>query len=182
MFECLPRDLGRVRLRRLRCGDLEDFRAHRGDPRVAEYQGWEPMGVAEAEAFVASQAGHADLVPGAWRQLGIADAANDRLIGDIGLWLSPDRSTIEFGISLRREAQGQDLGTDCVRGLIDLIVLATPVEAIVAHADIRNLACIAMLGKAGMAQVSRREVSCKGERCVELGFVAKRNAFAPGVR
>ncbi len=182
MFECLPRDIGRVRLRRLRRDDLEGFRAYRADPRVAEYQGWEPMGVAEAEAFLASQAGHAALAPGAWRQLGIADAASDMLVGDIGLWLSPDQSTAEFGISLCAEAQGHGLGTECVRGLIDLLLLATPVEAIVAHADTRNLACIAMLRKAGMAQVSRREVSCKGERCVELGFKAKRSACAPGLR
>jgi RimJ/RimL family protein N-acetyltransferase len=182
MFESLPRDFGRVRLRRLRRGDLDDFRAYRGDPRVAEYQGWEPMGVAEAEAFLASQARHASLAPGAWRQLGIADAASDVLVGDIGLYLSPDQSTIEFGISLRADAQGRGLGTECVRGLIDLLWRATPVESIIAHADIRNLACLSMLGKAGMLQVSRQEVSCKGECCIELGFVVKRGTVEPGAR
>jgi RimJ/RimL family protein N-acetyltransferase len=174
MFDRLPHDFDRIRLRRLRRDDLHDFLAYRGDPRVAEYQGWDPMDAADAESFLAEHAAHATLAPAAWRQLGIADTGNDALIGDVGLCLSPDASSIEFGISLRADAQGHGLGTECVRGLIGLLLLATPVDTVVAHADSRNRACVAMLRKAGMAQVSRRDAVDRGEAWIELGFSAAR--------
>jgi RimJ/RimL family protein N-acetyltransferase len=174
MFERLPHELDRVRLRRLRGDDLDEFLAYRSDPRVAEYQGWEPMVAAGAVSFLAQHAAHAALAPGEWRQLGIADKGNDALIGDIGLCLSTDGATIEFGISLRTASQGQGLGTECVRGLLRLLFLATPLEAVVAHVDSRNTACIAMLLKAGLAQVSRRDAVERGEAWIELGFSAER--------
>lgn len=174
MFECLPCDLERVRFRHLRRSDLDDFLAYRTDPIVAELQGWEPMSDPEAEAFLAAHATHAALVPGAWQQLGIADRKGDALIGDIGLCLSPDESTIEFGISLRADMQGRGHGSECVRGLIPLLFLTTSVEEVVAHTDVRNAACIATLKRAGMLQVSQRQAVYDGERCIELGFSAKR--------
>lgn len=177
MFERLPCELERVRLRHLRRSDLDHFLAYRSDPVVALYQGWDTMTAGEAESFLVEHAGHAGLVPGTWQQLGIAEPETDALIGDIGLCLSPDGSAIEFGISLRADMQGRGLGSDCMRGLIALLFLATSVKAVVANSDIRNEACVAALEKAGMRQVLQRDAVYGDETCVELGFVATRGRF-----
>lgn len=175
MFRYLPCDLDRIRFRHLRRGDLEDFLAYRKDPEVARYQGWDPMTEREGETFLESHSRHACLTPGVWQQLGIADLKSDALIGDIGLCLASDRSSIEFGISLRAQQQGRGLGTECIRGLIPLLFLASPATKVVAHTDVRNPACIAALKNSGMKQNAIRHGVYKGEHCSEVGFLAERN-------
>ena len=64
LFTCLPLDLGRLRLRWLREGDLPEFLAYRSDPEVARFQGWAPMDEAAARAFLREvAAGMRALVP-----------------------------------------------------------------------------------------------------------------------
>ena len=179
MFQFLPCDLNRLRFRRLRRSDIDDFLAYRTDPHVAKYQGWDPMTAPAGAAFLEAHSQHAALVPGLWQQLGISDLKSDTLIGDLGLHLSPDSSHVEFGISICSKEQGKGFGTECIRGLIPLLFLASPATEIVAYTDIRNSACIAVLRKAGMSQVSPRYGIYKGERCTELGFSAKRRSDAP---
>ena len=48
----------RLVLRRFERDDVEAFAAYRGDPDVARYQSWQDYTHAEAEAFVAGDAGH----------------------------------------------------------------------------------------------------------------------------
>lgn len=175
MFLYLPCDLDRIRFRHLRKDDLEDFLAYRKDPEVARYQGWEPMTEHEGEKFLESHSKHACLTPGTWQQLGIAHLKSDTLIGDIGLCLSSDKSSVEFGISICANEQGNGLGTECVRGLISLMFLASPISYVNAHTDARNLACIAVLKNSEMLQRSYRQREYKGELCAEIEFFVKRN-------
>src|SRR5699024_3286437 len=107
------------------------------------------------------------LTPGEWSQVGIAKTANNQLIGDVGVWLSPDSSTAEFGISLARHVQGQGLGANAIHGLIQLIFATTTVGEAIANTDQRNEPCIRALRKAGMSQVGARTETCKGELCTE---------------
>jgi RimJ/RimL family protein N-acetyltransferase len=174
MFERLPHDLHRLRLRLLRRDDLDAFLAYRVDPEVARYQGWEPMSRADAASFLELHGSHAAFSPGAWQQIGIAESRGDGLIGDIGLCLSPDGSSLEFGISLRASEQGKGLGTECVRGLIGLAFATASIATILARTDARNLACIAMLRNAGMRPAGEHLARYKGEECRELAFVAGR--------
>lgn len=170
MFERLPYNLNRLRLRALRLNDLDAFHAYRSDPIVARYQGWEPMTPSEAADFLQSQASQTSHAPATWRQLAIADLKTDLLIGDIGVWLSGDGSKAEFGLSIASAAQGKGYGAECVRGLIDLLFSVTSVTEIEASTDIRNLACLAVLARSGMRHVSTRQAVYKGEICTEHEF------------
>ncbi|MDQ3269212.1 MAG: GNAT family N-acetyltransferase [Pseudomonadota bacterium] len=174
MFDRLPYQLERVRLRRLRSADLNDFLAYRRDPEVARYQGWAPMADSEASGFLEDHGRHVSLTPGAWHQLAIAQHESDLLIGDVGVWLSPDGSQAEIGISIASSFQGNGLGCECLKGLIELLFSATRVAEIVAHSDARNAACLSMLARSGMGRIDTRQVEYKGEACTEHSFSIRR--------
>lgn len=178
----LPQSTGRIRLRRLRTDDLMDFLVYRSDPVVARYQGWDLMTRQAALDFLSREAQFTELVPGGWSQLGVTRANNDALIGDVGLWLSPDSSTVEIGVSLARHAQGQGLGSHTLHGLISLVFSATAVTNIVAHTDARNEPCIRALKRAGLLQTGTRTEIYKGEACTEVCFLVERSAFASATR
>jgi RimJ/RimL family protein N-acetyltransferase len=170
MLERLPYHLQRLRLRSLRQDDLSAFHAYRSDADVARFQGWSPMTVAEASAFLEAQTHNACLVPGTWHQLGIASLEGDLLLGDAGMWLSPDSTQAEFGLSIAPAEQGNGYGAESVRGLIELIFLATPVAEIVASSDVRNAPCLAALARSGMRHIDTRRAEYKGEMCTEHVF------------
>lgn len=174
MFERLPHSLERLRLRTLRPGDLDAFHAYRNDPVVARYQGWEPMTRWEASDFLRSQASQISHAPDTWRQLAIADLRSDLLIGDIGVWLSPDCLQAEFGLSITPVAQGNGYGAECVRGLIEFLFSATAVAEVVASTDVRNLACLAVLAHSDMRHMDTRRAEYKGEICTEHLFSVRK--------
>lgn len=174
MFDRLPYQLERIQLRRLRPADLPDFLAYRRDPEVARFQGWAPMADSDAAAFLEDHGKHASLTPGAWHQLAIAQRESDRLIGDAGVWLSPDSAQAEVGISMGLSVQGKGYGSDCLQGLFDLIFSATPVLEIVGHVDARNAACLSMLARSDMSRAGTRQEEYKGEVCTEHSFSIRR--------
>lgn len=57
------------------------------------------MSEAEAVAFLAEMSEAPLFVPGGWVQLGIAEAETDRLVGDVGIFLSADGLTGELGFT-----------------------------------------------------------------------------------
>ena len=62
--------------------DLARFATYRADFDLAEYQSWEPMDRAAAEAFLRETASATHFIPGGWIQLAIADVAQDELVGE----------------------------------------------------------------------------------------------------
>lgn len=175
----LPHALDGVRLRALRPADLPAFLHYRSDPAVARFQGWHPMDAARARAFIDEQCALAGEEAGAWRQLAIADAHDDRLLGDLGLWLSPDRTDAELGITVTPAAQGGAVGRRAMRAAVALLFAATPVQRVHACADARNMACRRMLEAAGFREGAASEVVVKGEPCTEIRYTMARPMAAP---
>lgn len=175
MFETLPHRLSRLNLRALRPSDLEKFYEYRSDPAVARYQGLEPMSIAEATDYLASQSDQSTHMPGTWRQLAIADLETDSLVGDMGIWLSSDCQKAEVGLSISPIAQGNGYGAESIRGLIKLLFVSTSVVEIEASTDIRNLPCLAALRRAGFNQLDTRQAEYKGEFCTECIFLVRRD-------
>jgi RimJ/RimL family protein N-acetyltransferase len=163
----LPHRSSRLYLRRLRLSDLSDFQAYRQDPQVGLYQGWQAQSDTEALAFLQQMAEAPLLQPGVWCQLGMADAASDRLIGDIGICLAADAASAEIGFSLRASRQGQGLAAEGVGALISLLWAHTPAGEVRAITDARNLGSIRLLERLGFAQVDSQDAVFRGEACVE---------------
>lgn len=175
LFLHLPHAAGRVRLRRLRVSDFRGFHAYRGDPEVARYQGWETTTETETEALLRDLARNASgLEPGEWVQIGIALQDGDRLIGDLGVWLSPDQRTAEFGVSLAASAQRQGHAREAAAALIALLFAHTPVQRVIASSDARNAPCLRLLDSLGLQHVDTAEATYKGEDCTERHYAIER--------
>jgi aminoglycoside 6'-N-acetyltransferase len=170
----LPRLAGQVTLRRLAPEDLAAFQAYRGDPELGRYQGWTPMPDAEAQVFLAQMHAAGPLHPGAWFQLGIADGQSLQLIGDIGLLLSADGSSVEIGYTLARSAQGRGLATLAVREAVALVFECSAASQVLATTDARNGASIRLLERIGMQRAEESTALFRGEPCVEITYAIAR--------
>lgn len=174
MIDRLPHRTARLALRMLRASDLEGFLAYRSRADVAELQGWSPMSEADALDFLRKEDSDAPLEPDSWRQIGIAMAGGDDLVGDIGIHLYADQRTAEFGLSVNPDRQGLGLGTEAAQALISLLFRHTSVDQVIAVTDARNTACIRLLEKCGMRHSSTRTAEYKGEQCTEFVYTSSR--------
>lgn len=175
----LPLCVGEVRLRALRDDDLRIFIGYRSDPEVARYQGWRPMDEAQARAFLREKGAAAQLdTLGVWCQLAIADAANDALLGDLGVWRSPDRTEAELGISVAPASQGRGVGRQAMRAALALLFADPVVTRVHANADARNAPCRRMLVAAGFRETGTAEVFVKEEACIEHRYLVERGRIA----
>ena len=152
MIDPLPWPSERVVVRRMRPGDLKGFQAYRHDPEVGRWQGWKPQPDAEALAFLEEVAAQPFGEVGEWIQLAIADAADDRLLGDIGLHVEePDGRQAEFGITLAAEAQGRGLATEAARAVVEGLRAHTDVRRLVGICEVQNTPSARLLERLGMA-------------------------------
>jgi aminoglycoside 6'-N-acetyltransferase len=129
---------------------------------------------AEARAFLARMHTVGPLQPGFWFQLGIADAQDMQLIGDIGLLLSADGSSAEIGYTLARSAQGRGLATLAVREAVALVFECSEASQVLATTDARNRPSIRLLERIGMQRVEDRDAVFRGEPCVEITYAIAR--------
>lgn len=161
-------------LRRLGVGDLEAFQAYRLEPELGRYQGWSPMGPAEAAEFLSAMGRSTLFVAGAWSQVGIAGGSDPRLIGDIGLFLSQDMRQVEVGVTLRSQSQRRGMATAALRAAIALAFEHTAAERVLGITDARNLASVRLLERVGMRRVETRPTMFRGEACVEHVYAVAR--------
>jgi RimJ/RimL family protein N-acetyltransferase len=176
----LPFRVGDICLRALREDDLSVFLGYRSDPLVARYQGWWPMNEAKAREFLRVQGANASVdSAGGWFQLAIAEASTDALLGDLGVWLSHDRTEAELGITVAPTAQGRGVGRSAMRAGLALLFADPAVTRVRANADARNTPCRRMLVAAGFRETGTADVFVKEEACVEHQYIVERGQAAP---
>jgi RimJ/RimL family protein N-acetyltransferase len=140
----------RLLLDRLHPQDAEALFACRADPAVARFQGWRPASVAEAHAFIDSQA---EPAPGLWFQRAIRLRDGRALIGDLGVCLpATPGDSVEFGISLAPAHQGRGYAREALEALFHQGFDVLGWRRIHASVDPRNTACTALLQALGMRQ------------------------------
>ena len=157
-------------LRRLRAADIAALQAYRNDPEAGRYQGWEPMSDAGAAAMIAEMAAAPCPTLGDWVQIGIADAATDALVGDIGLHVSASGEEAELGITLASAAQGRGLAGEAAGALIAMLREHTEVRRLVGITDVRNIASARLLERLGMTLEAEEETIFRGEPCREARY------------
>lgn len=180
LLDPLPIGTPRTCLRRLRPDDLLALQAYRSDPEVGRWQGWQPMAEAEALAFLQTMQASPFCPPGAWFQLAIADAQDDRLIGDIGLQLHGGAGLLaELGFTLTPAAQGRGLATEAVGAALRMLWRHTPVQRVVAVADGRNATSLHLLQRLGLRCYAVLPAVFKGQACFEHHHVLHRHGRLP---
>ena len=165
----LPIETERLLLRRLQRSDVERFAGYRSDAELARYQGWKPMSIGEAAAFIDEMSCAPSLVEETWLQIAIAELPDGAIVGDIGLCLHA-QGELEIGFTLRRESQRKGLATEAIKALIESLRSRSEVHRVVGFVDARNAASIRVLERLGMAMVAREDTVFKGEPCTELRY------------
>jgi aminoglycoside 6'-N-acetyltransferase len=169
-----PRLAPRVVLRRLAPADLAEFQAYRSDPEVSRYQSWSSMSADEATAFLAERGAAPFGRPG-WFQIGIAERATGRLVGDIGICLHRHESEpAEIGFTLATPWQRQGLASEAVRETLALLFEHTAVAQVIVITDTRNLPAIRLLERVGFDLSRTIPAVFRGERCTEHVYVLER--------
>jgi aminoglycoside 6'-N-acetyltransferase len=133
------------------------------------------MSETEALSFLAEMGESQLFTLGDWVQLGIAERESDRLIGDIGIFVSADEITGEIGFTLAPAVQGRGIATAAVRQALQLVFGITRVQQVRAITDSRNGRSIRLLERVGFRPYVSRAAVFRGEPCVEEVYVLPRN-------
>jgi RimJ/RimL family protein N-acetyltransferase len=132
--------------------DCEPFAAYRGDPLVAEYQGWQmPYTLDLAVAFVAEMKASEPAIPGEWYQLAFELKEGGAMIGDCAFQCSMDdpRQAL-IGFSLARPYQRQGYALEGVSRLLDYLYRDLNLHRVQAECDVENLSSAKLLERLGM--------------------------------
>jgi len=177
MTDPLPRRGERIVLRRFAASDLAELQSYRNDEEVARYQSWSAMSEAEARQFLEEMAAAPVFVPGKWLQVAVAEAATDRLIGDIGICVRiDDVRSAEIGFTLARASQGKGLATEAVRETLGMLFEFADIDHVVGITDVRNVASIQLLKRVGMTLRETVDGTFRGEPCREHVFEIRRDS------
>ena len=158
----------RLVIRRFRAEDAIAFAAYRSDPSIARYQSWDDCTPEDAEAFVAEMETAHPGVPGDWFQFAVGDPASDELLGDVAIRVhADDTSRAELGFTFAPAHQGKGFATEAVRAVIAYAFDRLGAETVLAIADARNGASIALLERIEMRRTVTEHVRFKDEWCDE---------------
>ncbi|MGL4965508.1 MAG: GNAT family N-acetyltransferase [Inquilinus sp.] len=169
----VPIEADRLVLRRFAARDAGAFRAYRDDPEVARWQGWDGCSRDQAEAFVAGMEAAAYGLPGQWFQIAVADRADDRLLGDIGIHvLAGEPRLVELGVTFAGAAQGRGLATEALYALVRRLFTEEDRHRLQASIDPRNARSVALFERLGFRREAhfRRSVWAKGEWCDDVVY------------
>lgn len=148
MFQEILTD--RLRLRCLQPDDTEAIFAYRSDPRVLQYQSWEPKSLEEVQSFIISMLAREFNTPG-WYQIGIASHGDGALIGDCGIHiLETDQRIAEIGITIAPAFQSIGYAQEALNAILDLLFVRLSKHRVFASVDPCNLPSMALMERIGL--------------------------------
>ena len=74
----------------------------------------------------------------------------DRVIGDLSVWYTGMKDTVEIGYSFARETGGKGYATEALRGLVKRLFIEYDIHRIQATLDSRNQASAKLCERIGM--------------------------------
>jgi len=107
----------------------------------------------------------------AWIQLGIAIRESDLLVGDVGVYLSPDATWAKIGYTCAPASQGHGIGSEAVGLLIAALAAHTPCRRVIAEIDSRNIASERLLLRLGFDVDDAEPKSDSSGEYVEVTYV-----------
>ncbi|WP_306215089.1 GNAT family N-acetyltransferase [Actinoplanes sp. RD1] len=147
----LPARTPRLIVRRFTTGDLDDFLAYQADPEVRRHLPGEPMSPARAAGYLRAQAELDDRARAAWHGYAVQHVADDRVIGDVGVWLPADpAATPDIGFQFHPARHGQGYAREAVRALLRHCFEGLGLPRVTATCDPANTASQALMRRLGM--------------------------------
>jgi RimJ/RimL family protein N-acetyltransferase len=143
----------RLTIRPLARRDITEFTRYRNDRVVARYQDWElPYTRDLAHSIVDDAEATGTPSAGGWIQLAVTDA-DDRLLGDIAVWLDDDELLAMIGYTLAPQHQGKGFAAEAVRTVVDWLFTVRKVHRVAATIDPHNLASARVLERNGFRYI-----------------------------
>ena len=143
----------RLTIRPLARQDITEFTRYRNLPDVARYQDWTlPYTRDLAHALVDDAEELGVPTPGQWLQLAVTDD-DDRLLGDVAVWLDDAALLAMIGYTLAPESQGQGYAAEAVEAVVDWLFAARKVHRVAATIDPENLASARVLERNGFRYI-----------------------------
>lgn len=170
-------ETSRLKLRRFKDEDLNNFYKYRSNPDVAIYQGWENYTYEQATDFIEKQKAAKMNIQDSWVQVAIEHKMDRQLIGDIGVHtLLTPANEVEVGFTLEPSYQNKGYANEALNGLINYLFNELNKVKINAIADERNASSIKLLKKLGFKEVKKIENSYfKGQYVTEFMFELTKN-------
>lgn len=136
----------RLIIRMPQTSDADDFFEYRSDPKVCEFQGYEPMTREKAGKFIEKLKDAEFGKAGEWIQLVAELKSEKKVIGDIGLKNEfDDARVVEFGISFSSEYQGKGLAKEALRKVFSHLFVEKNIHRIVGIMDVENAKMIGLI-------------------------------------
>ncbi|AGL16605.1 GNAT family N-acetyltransferase [Actinoplanes sp. N902-109] len=141
----------RLLIRRFTIGDLDDFLDYQADPEVRRYLLGEPMTPAQAAEYLTTQATLDDRVPDAWHARAVHHVADDRVIGDLGIWLpARDGASPDIGFQFHPAYHGKGYAHEAVRAYLHQVFETLAPARITATCAPANTASQALMKRLGL--------------------------------
>ena len=129
----------RLIIRTQQTSDVDDFFEYRSDPKVCEFQGYEPITREQAAQFIEESKDAEFGKAGEWIRLFVELKSEKKVIGDIGLKNdSSDVRVVEFGISFSTKYQGKGLAKEALIKVFSHLFNEKNIHRIVGIMDVEN--------------------------------------------
>jgi RimJ/RimL family protein N-acetyltransferase len=152
----------RLQLREFELRDARDIFILNSNPKMTEYQSWDPLKEeGQAIKFVErAMAGQLE-TPRTSLALVVASKADGTFLGNVGADIDYENSTTEIWYSIAPEFHGKGYATEAVEALISLLPINNKIEI---ECDLRNVASRKLADRLGFLQTNYKEraYECKG--------------------
>jgi len=169
----------RLLLRRLLETDREALFAYRSDPEVSRFQGWVPVTLADAIAFIGERPEEPDQ-PGTWFQLAITLKPSGRMVGDAGMHFPADQpQQAEIGMTLGPEYQHRGYATEALMAVLDYLFITLNKHRVYGLVSPENGASVALLERCGFRREAhlRKSLWFKGEWADDMIYAMLREEW-----
>lgn len=147
----------RLIIRRPKLADLNDFLKYRNDLENLRFQNIEIMSEEKALIFLYEQIAVDYHKPGGWIMFSIELVEESKMIGEVGIYISPEHSG-DIGWSLNKDYQGKGYAGEAAELLLHYCFTVFGLHQISAACNSANLASLRIMQKIGMQFKSKEDV------------------------
>lgn len=139
----------RLILRRFRASDAPVLAAYRSIPEVARYQPWAvPFPVEKAATAVRAYAEGSPVTAG-WFQYAVEHAADQRLIGDVGVRIHDNLKQGEIGFTFDPAYQRRGFAFEAVSAVLERLFTEQDLHKVTGECDARNVRSAGLMERLG---------------------------------
>jgi [ribosomal protein S5]-alanine N-acetyltransferase len=145
----------RLLVRRFTPADLDDFLGYQADPQVRRHMRGDPMIPEKAAGYLQAQSVLDERAAPAWHAYAVHHLADDRVIGDVGIWLPGEPGAVpDLGFQFHPAYHGRGYAHEAVQAFLTHVFTTLALPRITATCAPANTASQALMQRLGMRLLS----------------------------